>query len=124
PRARRFAVIRMNPEAMVAHLQDPAAMHAAKALQPKKYLVYLHYPQDLAMPDSTWCRYRISPVATTPRPAVPDMGITSDMILPILPNVNHCKDQVVSVTPNFPFTNCCFWIQSQSSLRVRVDPER
>ena len=41
PCDRSFAVIRMDPVAMVRHLNDPEATRAAKALSPRKYLVYL-----------------------------------------------------------------------------------
>lgn len=36
-----YAVIRMDPVAMVEHLNDPIATQAAAAMQPKKYLVYI-----------------------------------------------------------------------------------
>ena len=79
------------------------------------------------MPDSEWCRYRISPVASTPRPPVPEKGITPDMVIPIYPNTDDPKGKghvSVRPTPTFPFSNCCFWIESRMSLRVRVDRER
>ena len=41
PCDRSFAVIRMDPVAMVRHLNDPEATRAAEALSPRKYLVYL-----------------------------------------------------------------------------------
>ena len=37
----RFAVIRIDPVASVAHLNDPEATEAAKALESKCYLVYI-----------------------------------------------------------------------------------
>ena len=43
PPARRFAVIRMDPIAMVEHLGDDVALRAAMAMRPKKYLVYLEH---------------------------------------------------------------------------------
>ncbi|KAI0711706.1 hypothetical protein C8Q76DRAFT_622893 [Earliella scabrosa] len=121
PPARCFAVIRMDPIAMVEHLGDEGARRAAMAMRPKKYLVYLEYPQDLAMPDSEWCRYRVSPIATTLRPAVLRQGIMPDMVIPIAPHTAPCpqRDCVVS-TPTFPFTNCYFWLESRMFLRVRV----
>ncbi|KAI0800138.1 hypothetical protein C8Q74DRAFT_1191217 [Fomes fomentarius] len=121
PKARRFAAVRMDPVAMVEHLQDPAATHAAKRMRPKNYLVYLEFPEDLPMPDSPWCRYRISPIATTLRPANPEKGITPDMVAPIYPNTDYSKGNIhISSTPPFPFPNCYFWAESRMSLRVRV----
>ena len=43
PKARRFAVVRMDPVAMVEHLHDPVALNAARAMRTKKYLVYLEF---------------------------------------------------------------------------------
>ena len=42
PEPHSFAVVRMDPVAMVSHLNlDPVALKAAQAMRPKKYLVYL-----------------------------------------------------------------------------------
>ena len=43
PKPREFAVVRMDPVAMVERLRDPVAMEAARAMTPKKYLVFLQY---------------------------------------------------------------------------------
>lgn len=43
PNPGTYAVIRMNPVAMVKDLNDPEALVAAEALQTKKYLVYLDF---------------------------------------------------------------------------------
>ena len=43
PQPRRFAVVQMDPITMLttAGLDDPEALAVAKALMPKKYMVYL-----------------------------------------------------------------------------------
>ena len=42
PEPNLFAVVRMDPVAMVAYLNlDSVALEAARAMRPKKYLVYL-----------------------------------------------------------------------------------
>ena len=41
PNESRFAVIRIDPVASVAHLNDPEVTEAAKALKSKCYLVYI-----------------------------------------------------------------------------------
>lgn len=41
PNAGSYAVIRMNPVAMVQDLNDPEALSAAEALQTQAYVVYL-----------------------------------------------------------------------------------
>lgn len=77
------------------------------------------------MPDSEYCRYRVNAVATRLRPRVPDKGITSDMVVPIYPNTRHTRHGTkITSTPAFPFPNCYFWIDSRTSLRVRVSRGR
>lgn len=43
PNTSTYAVIRMNPVAMVQDLNDPEALSAAEALQTKAYLIYIDY---------------------------------------------------------------------------------
>lgn len=50
PSGRLYAVIQMDPVAMVEHLDDPIALEAAKALHPKKYLIYLEQVCQLPRP--------------------------------------------------------------------------
>ncbi|KAI0690788.1 hypothetical protein C8T65DRAFT_671286 [Cerioporus squamosus] len=122
PTRRKFAVVRMDPIFMVSHLDlDSLAIQEAAAMRPKKYLVYIDAPQDLPLPGSEWCHYWVQPIATTLRPAVPEEGITEDMVLPIYPNTQYAKGRrPVDSSPQFPFPNCYFWIQSTMTLRVRV----
>ena len=49
PPLRLYAVIQMDPVAMVKHLDDPVALKEARALRPQKYLVYLI---DVRLPSS------------------------------------------------------------------------
>lgn len=48
PNTGTYAVIRLNPVAMVKDLDDPEALVAAEALQTKRYLVYIEYVSVLA----------------------------------------------------------------------------
>ena len=41
PSPSRYAVIHLDPVAMVQHLNDEKALEAAEAMCPKKYLVYI-----------------------------------------------------------------------------------
>ena len=41
PTTESYAVIRMNPVAMVEHLNDAEALASARALRPKSYVVYI-----------------------------------------------------------------------------------
>lgn len=48
PRNVTFAVVRMDPVAMVRHLDDPEALRAAQAVSPRSYVVFLHRVRSLA----------------------------------------------------------------------------
>lgn len=43
PNTSTYAMIRLNPVAMVKDLNDPEALAAAEALQTKAYLIYIDY---------------------------------------------------------------------------------
>ncbi|KAM5537964.1 hypothetical protein V8D89_008440 [Ganoderma adspersum] len=129
PLQRRFAVIQVDPVAMVldAGLGDVEALTAAKALVTKKYLVYLESGIDLPMPQSEWCRYSVNPVATTLRAECPEWGVTADMVLPIPPNVTLLRVPSPFVDHKdpdyvfkFPFKNCFFWVDGDTELRIRI----
>ncbi|KAI0740896.1 hypothetical protein C8Q76DRAFT_608046 [Earliella scabrosa] len=125
PQRRRFAVIRLNPVAMIEHLKlDQQALDAARSMRNKKYLVYLYAPHDLPFPDSLWCRYSVEPVATVLRPYEPARGLAPDMVMPISPNTKYAKgrDPISPETP-FPFRNCFFWIDSAMTVRIPGRPD-
>ena len=73
------------------------------------------------MPGMRWCRYSVSPIGTTLRPPDESQGITSDMVVPIAPNMGLTPDrQPIRPTPAFPFSNCYHWIFNDVTVRVRV----
>ncbi|TFK84700.1 hypothetical protein K466DRAFT_526956, partial [Polyporus arcularius HHB13444] len=120
----QFAVLRIDPVAMVEPLRDPQALAEARAMKPKKYLMYLSMPMDLPSPASSWCRYGTDPVASTLRPADPRQGIAPDMVMPIAPNTQHLRGRpALTPQPSFPFNNCFFWMDSMILLRVKVRKE-
>ncbi|OSC96777.1 hypothetical protein PYCCODRAFT_1378485 [Trametes coccinea BRFM310] len=120
PAAFQFAVIRMDPVAMVEHFDDPIATAEAHALVTKKYLVYLDLGVDMPFPTNRWFRYKVRLIGSTLRPADPANGITPDMVIPIYPNTFHPSGRtpIVPETP-FPFTNCYFWLGSTVEVRIR-----
>ncbi len=79
----------------------------------------LFQPQDIPHPDRDWCRYRVSPIATTLRAVSIKDGLAETMVHPIYPNKYAYKAPVRS-SPILPFPNCYFWFRSSMSLRVRV----
>ncbi|KAI0327942.1 hypothetical protein GY45DRAFT_1436585 [Cubamyces sp. BRFM 1775] len=116
-----YAVIRMDAVAMVEHFDDPIATAEARALETKKYLVYLVSCLDLPFPTNFWYRYDIIPIATTLRAEEPSNGITSDMVIPIYPNDYHPHGRPSPIRPEtpFPFPNCYHWIDTTEKIRIR-----
>ncbi|KAI0664030.1 hypothetical protein C8Q70DRAFT_905978 [Cubamyces menziesii] len=116
-----YAVIRMDPVAMVEHFNDPIATAEARALETKKYLVYLQSCLDIPFPTNLWYRYDVSPIATTLRAEEPSNGITSDMVIPIYPNTRHPHGSRSPILPEkpFPFPNCYHWIDTTEGVRIR-----
>ncbi|KAI1786323.1 hypothetical protein LXA43DRAFT_952713 [Ganoderma leucocontextum] len=127
----QLLVIQLDPVAMVRNLDlDGEATRAAEELVTKtqKYLVAISMGLDLIFADSKWCRYMVLPVATSFRPACPELGITSDMVLPIPPNsaagktstYSNDTDATEELQFNFPFGNCYFWVYSATLLRIHL----
>ncbi|KAI0664033.1 hypothetical protein C8Q70DRAFT_215101 [Cubamyces menziesii] len=116
-----YAVIRMDAVAMVEHFNDPIATAEARALETKKYLVYLVSCLDMPFPTNFWYRYRVSPIATILRAEEPANGITSDMVIPIYPNTYHPSGRISPIRPErpFPFPNCYHWIDTTERIRIR-----
>ncbi|KAI0645114.1 hypothetical protein C8Q79DRAFT_752778 [Trametes meyenii] len=120
PLPRRYAVIQMDPVGMVRRYDDPIALAAAKAIKPRKYLVYLRVSLDVPTPTNPWFRFEVDPIATTLRPEDREHGITPDMVVPIYPNTRHLRGRtpVQTETP-FPFPNCYHWIRNRMIIRIR-----
>ncbi|RPD56396.1 hypothetical protein L226DRAFT_468618 [Lentinus tigrinus ALCF2SS1-7] len=124
PRTHAFAVIRMDPVAMVRHLGDPEATRAAEALTPKSYPVYVEMDSALPFPDRPWYGLTVSLVGPHLRPAVDEDCVSQEMCSPIFPNTNHPKGRVpVRTQPDFPFNGCYFWSKTSMKIRVCARPE-
>ncbi|OJT03469.1 hypothetical protein TRAPUB_5888 [Trametes pubescens] len=74
----QYAVIRIDPVAMVKHFNDPCAEADAAKLLTKKYLVYLDSAYDLPVPGSEWFFFAVNPISTTLPPNDPARGINPD----------------------------------------------
>ncbi|RPD56397.1 hypothetical protein L226DRAFT_573935 [Lentinus tigrinus ALCF2SS1-7] len=118
-----FAVIRMDPVAMVRHLNDPEALKAAEALSPRSYLVYLDGHNRLPIwGPKPWYSFDIHLIGPCLRPAHEEQCVTPDMCTPIYPNCNHPTGRaVIHTEPPFPFDNCYFW--SGLKMKIRVCPQ-
>ncbi|KAI0629589.1 hypothetical protein C8Q77DRAFT_1065621 [Trametes polyzona] len=125
PKPLTFAVIRLNPVAMVQHFNDPDLTARAQAIETKKYLVMLDVPVGLPMPGSVWFNYEVYQIGTTLRPPDPARGITPDMVLPIYPNTDNARgcEPFRTLSP-FPFHNCYLWPDRSTVVRIlRSDDE-
>ncbi|KAI0350618.1 hypothetical protein OH77DRAFT_1430794 [Trametes cingulata] len=109
---------------MVKHYEDPLALAAARAMRPKKYLVYLELSMQLPWPKSPWFRFKVCPIGTTLRPEDKERGITSDMVIPIFPNTHHPGSfrEPIRTHPEFPFSNCYHWVKTDLMVRIRRTP--
>ncbi|KAI9067484.1 hypothetical protein FKP32DRAFT_1563713 [Trametes sanguinea] len=125
PSLYQYAVVRIDPVAMVEHFDDPIATSEAQALACKKYLVYLDHGIDLPFPTNRWFRFEVSLIGTTLRPEDRAKGITSDMAIPIYPNDTHptSRSPLYPEKP-FPFPNCYHWIETMARIRIRRKPEQ
>ncbi|KAI0692636.1 hypothetical protein C8T65DRAFT_72799 [Cerioporus squamosus] len=121
-----FAVIRMDPVAMIRrHLNDPEALRAAEALSPRSYLVYLDNHHRLrTWAPKPWHNFRIYPIGPSVRPPNEDECVTSAMCTPIFPNTVHPEGRApLRTEPIFPFDNCYFWSRVNMEIRVCPRPE-
>ena len=145
PNACRFAVIRIDPVASVAHLNDSEATESAKALESKCYLVYVsvvchlvlllwlcavaeiwtdcdnYALQDrgLPFPGKPWYSFGVSPIAKTLRDVEERYGCTPEMCMPIYPNEMHPTGRpALHTEPAFPYSGCYIWTFAETSVRV------
>lgn len=79
---------------------------------------------DLPFPDKPWYRFRALPIGSHLPPPNEAKGYTSDMCIPIFPNMSHPTGRapLPSERP-FPYGNCYHWIDESVDIRVRARPE-
>ncbi len=138
-----YAIIRMDPRAMVEGLDDPHACEEVESmLAPQKYLVFLDTVRDRTLgssvhahnqlpqivgipwPDRPLYEYLISPIAPCLRKEDPEMCFTRDMAMPIYPNTSHPHQrQPIHTDPQFPFSNCYHWLDYRMRVHVRARAE-
>ena len=76
PMPYRYAAVRMDPVAMVKHLQDPLALAAARAMQCKTHLVYVDSVSPITLPICS-CSLLTSSSRTLSFPSPESLGIGS-----------------------------------------------
>ncbi|KAL7283025.1 hypothetical protein ACG7TL_002449 [Trametes sanguinea] len=119
-----YGVMEMDPVAMVQDLDDEEAERLARAMQTKRYLVYLYNPVELPWPDRPWYGYYVYPIGPCFRSEKPEKAITADMCIPIAPNKVHPAGRPpLATVPTFPFTNCYHWVDALTRVRIRAGQE-
>ncbi|EIW51216.1 uncharacterized protein TRAVEDRAFT_25143, partial [Trametes versicolor FP-101664 SS1] len=76
----------------------------------------------LRLPHETYFKYMVCLVGPGLRPAYPDLYITPDMCILILPNTGHpmADREALRSDPPFPFGNFYHWSASDMRLDIRV----
>ncbi|KAJ8461987.1 hypothetical protein ONZ51_g11191 [Trametes cubensis] len=121
-----YAVIRLNPVAMVEPLGDYQALLQARSMRPKLYLVCLYLELALPWPDQPWYKFDVQPIATSLRPGDKARCISSEMCIPVFPNTNHPNGrELLRPQPEslFPYDNCYHWFDMKARIRIRARPE-
>ncbi|TFK83906.1 hypothetical protein K466DRAFT_474879, partial [Polyporus arcularius HHB13444] len=125
PTTYSYAVIRMDPVAMVEHL-DEEALNSAKLLRPKSYVAYIDCDHSLPFPGVPWYGFNVRLVAPSLPSADEERCITPDMCTPIFPNTTHPHGRPpLNPEPSgsFPYTNCYHWPDLELDVRVLARPE-
>ncbi|KAI0740883.1 hypothetical protein C8Q76DRAFT_206040 [Earliella scabrosa] len=118
-----YAVIRVDPVAMVQHL-DRDAILAAESLNPKSYLVYINTILALPFPNKPWYLFSLMPVAPSSPQRDDEQRITPEMCTPIFPNAARpAGREPLRTTPIFPYTNCYHCTDACIDVRVLARPE-
>lgn len=85
---------------------------------------YVRQEMDLPFPNKPWYRYQAQPIAPHLPPANQAKGYTSEMCIPIFPNLNHPTNrEPVRPERPLPYGNCYHWIDHTIEIRVRARPE-
>ncbi|KAI1790362.1 hypothetical protein LXA43DRAFT_891074 [Ganoderma leucocontextum] len=118
-----YAAIRLDPTAMVDHL-DTQALEEAQEICPKTYLVLTSFGLSLPFPGEPWYGYNVWLVGRSLRAIDEKRGFEPDMCVPIFPNEVHPTGRA-PVRPNspFPYDNCYHWAGMKLDLRVHAREE-
>ncbi|KAI1790325.1 hypothetical protein LXA43DRAFT_510406 [Ganoderma leucocontextum] len=125
PYVRQYAVIQMDPVAMVQDLEDAVVIAEAQAMRPKKYLVFLSVlgaSGDLPFPWDMACEYAADIVSRGPCRIHELRGLTAgDAVIPIHPNSYPERPSVHPIRP-FPFPGCSHCLDCEVCIFVKQAP--
>ncbi|EIW54171.1 uncharacterized protein TRAVEDRAFT_51894 [Trametes versicolor FP-101664 SS1] len=117
-----YAVVEIDVEKTLQPLNDPVASAAGAQIKTTKCIVYLDMVLRLPLPHDTHFKYMACLIGPGLRPAYPELCITPDMCIPILPNTRHptADREALRSDPPFPFGNCYHWSGPDMRLDIRV----
>ncbi|KAI0629532.1 hypothetical protein C8Q77DRAFT_1076022 [Trametes polyzona] len=117
-----YAVAEIDVLKTLQPLDDPIAITEGARIKTTKCIVYLACVLQLPFPDDQTIRYNIHLVGPGMRPADPELCLTPDMCVPILPETYHPsgKRKPLEPEPPFPFRNCYHWYGPDMVLDVRI----
>ncbi|KAI1790357.1 hypothetical protein LXA43DRAFT_1095508 [Ganoderma leucocontextum] len=118
-----YAAIRMDPTAMVAHL-DARALEEAQEIRPKTYLVLAAFDLSFPFPGRPWYGYNVWPVGPSLRAVDEKRCLEPDMCVPIFPNETHPAGRPPAHPDSaFPYDNCYHWAAMDLDVRVHAREE-
>ncbi|KAM5537904.1 hypothetical protein V8D89_008380 [Ganoderma adspersum] len=118
-----YAAIRMDPAAMVAHL-DAQAAEEAREISPKTYLILTAFSLSSPFSGGKWYVYNVRPVGTSLRAVHEKRGFEADMCVPIFPNEAHPAGRPPARPSSaFPYDNCYHWAGLDLDVRVLAREE-
>ncbi|KAL1937885.1 hypothetical protein VTO73DRAFT_12778 [Trametes versicolor] len=118
-----YAVVEIDVEKTLQPLNDPLASAAGAQIKTTKCIVYLDMKVlRLPLPHDAHFKYMACLIGPGLRPAYPELCITPDMCIPILPNTRRptADREALRSDPPFPFGNCYHWSGPDMRLDIRV----
>ncbi|EED85073.1 predicted protein [Postia placenta Mad-698-R] len=114
-----YIALRLNPVAMVEHLEDPIALDSARQMQPGTYIAYVDHLLDFPWRDKPAHRCSVKFAGRGLPTRLKDEFMESTMCVPIFPNTSHplSREPLRPKTP-FPFSDCYQYSLVDTTVRV------
>lgn len=111
--------IRLNPVAMVEHLDDAVALQAARRMSSRTYIGYVDCLRDFPLPVKPYHKCSIQFVGQGLPTRLKDEFVERDMCVPIYPNTLHpLAREPLRARPPFPFPDCYQYSFVNATVRV------
>ncbi|KAF7985802.1 hypothetical protein HWV62_445 [Athelia sp. TMB] len=116
-----YVVFSIDAEMTLAAMHDEHVAEVTKKMENKAFVGYIAAPDRIINHDSEFQSFRVEILREGFPPRVEDLGIESDMCVPVWPTINHPLSRAPLRTVNdkpLPWTNC--YHSSFTSIIVRV----